>query len=212
MKKEQPMTTRWPLCLLPVVLALAGCLNLKPVVDSTRFFVLAPVAAPGVDPPAPGLNFAVGLARVEIPDYLQPRRMAVRQGNSEIHYLEHLQWGERLDKGLQRSLGASLAALGGPATAVPSAWRRSEVRAEVYVSVQRFECDAQGRATLEARWRITSPGAENLWRAGQTTIIRPGPPLALDPDGAIARLSEALAGLARELATVLGALPLAPTP
>jgi uncharacterized lipoprotein YmbA len=209
MKNRGNVTTRWLVWLLALVLPLSGCLNVKPVVDSTRFFVLSSAAGPTVD--VPKANFSVGLARIEIPDYLQSRRMAVRQSHSEIQYSENLQWGERLDKGIQRALGASLASVIGPGNAVLSVWRRGDVRAEIYVSVQRFECDAQGQATLEASWRITSPGAERLLHDGRSKITRPGPPLATDPDGAVAALSKALGDLARELATVLGALPPPPT-
>lgn len=189
------------LCLLTAgILVLCGCSSLTPVVDRTRFYILTPLPSrpAGVLVSSEGLT--IGIGRVDLPDYLLPKQIALRKANSEIRYAETLQWAERLDKGIQRVLGVNLAYLLGPTNQVLTIWRRNEVRAEVYVSIQRFESDDHGEVTLETCWRITSPGAEETWQTRFSRIVKEGPSLAVNPDGAVERLGEALGDLSREIA------------
>jgi uncharacterized protein len=196
-------TIRWFMVLVASSLGLSGCLNLHPVVDRTRFYVLTPLQTTAADTPVTGHYPAVGIGRVDIPDYLQGKQIAVRKGTDEIEYSETVQWAERLDKGIQRVLGANLAAVLGSTNVVLSAWRRSDVQREIYVSVQRFESNDQGRVELEARWRIMSPGAGGTHGTGLSTITKQGPAPATDPGGAVAAMSEALRDLSREIAAAL---------
>lgn len=195
-------------CLAAMSLMLCGCLNLKPVVDTSRSFVLTPLPATtpalftSLDSPV------VGIGRVDIPEYLQSKRIAVRKGSNEVQYSETLQWAERLDKGIQRALGANIGLLLGSTNVVLSAWRRSDVQAEIYVLVQRFETDERGQAVLEARWRVMNPGAEIALRAGLSRITQAGPPFADNPDGAAAALSDTVANLSREITEALRGLSL----
>jgi uncharacterized protein len=188
---------------LGAALMFSGCLNLKPVVDQNRTFVLTPLPGVTASTPAAKAGFAVGMGRVEIPDYLQPRRIALRQSDSEVEYFDTLLWAERLDKGLQRVLAANLNSLLGCSNAVWSGWRRRDVEAEVYVSVHRFETNPQGDVRLEASWRVTSPGAEKIWRSGRSGIAKRGPSFNANPEGAVAALSESLAELSGEIASAV---------
>ena len=192
------------LCILTAnSLVLSGCSGLMPVVDRTRFYILTPLPSPPAGVPVSGKALAIGIGRVDLPDYLLSKQIAVRKGNGEIQYAETLHWAERLDKGIQRVLGANLAWATGSTNLVLSAWRRNQVRAEVYVAIQRFETDDNGEVTLEARWRITSPGAEETWGAGFSRIVKGGPSLAINPDGAVGTAGEALGDLSREIAAAL---------
>ncbi len=193
----------WKCLLLAGSLLFFGCSSVRPVVDRTRFYVLTSLPSqPDSITPA-GKSLAIGVGRVEVPDYLLPKQIALRRGNGEIHYSETLQWAERLDKGIQRVLGANLASLPGSANQVLTTWRRQDVSAEVYVSVQRCETGEGGEVVLETRWRVASPGAETTWRTGLAQITKKGPALASNPDGAVATLSEALADLSRQIAAAL---------
>jgi uncharacterized lipoprotein YmbA len=184
-----------------IVLLLTGCLGLKPDPDPSRFFVLSPLPAGGADVspvPADG-GLRLGLRAVRIPAYLEPSSLAVRQNDQEILYLEFHQWAERLGKGIQRVLANNLALLLPSNRLQLNAWRRDEVDLELSVWVERFEVDAQGVATLQARWEITSPGADRKTRTGQTRLTREGPAPEADPGGAVATLSELLAQWSRAL-------------
>ena len=192
-------------------LALTGCLNLKPVADPTRFYVLSPVPGAASGTIVSHGPLALGLGRVEIPAYLLDSRIALRPGAHEINYSEPHRWAERLDKGVQRVLGANLSALLGSDQVVLSAWQRGEVTAEIYLSVQRFECDERGRVVLEARWRIASPGGEKTLRADHAFIARQGPVLRADPEGAVGELSQALADLSRQIAATVTSVSISPS-
>jgi uncharacterized lipoprotein YmbA len=182
---------------------LAGCSNLKPVSEQARFFVLAPHVLATTNPPGPRSALVVGLGRVEVAEYLQRRQLAMRKGSNEIVYADAA-WAERLDKAIQRVLGANLASILGETNVLTSTWRRGDVAMELHLSVLRFESDQQGRVTLEARWRITKPDATQTWHVGRTEISQQGPPPATDPDGAVAALGRALGGLSREIADAVG--------
>jgi uncharacterized lipoprotein YmbA len=204
-------TFLWFAALALSALALAGCLNLKRVADPTRFYVLSAVPAGTSDTVGSHGDLALGLGRVDIPAYLLDRRIALRQGANEINYSEYHRWAERLDIGLQRVLGANLSSQLSSDRVVLSAWQRGEVRAEVYVSVQRFECDERGRVVLEARWRIASPGGEKTLHASHSHITRQGPVLRDDPEGAVGELSQAVAELSRQITATVQSVSTSPS-
>src|SRR4026208_1552930 len=126
--------TLWFAFLIASGLVFSGCLNLQPVAEKTRFYVLSPLQATASGTPANGEYLALGIGRIDVPDYLQPKQIAVRKGNHEIEYSKMLYWAERLDKGIQRALGANLAELLGSTNVVLSAWGRHHVHGEGYGS------------------------------------------------------------------------------
>ena len=86
---------------------------------------------------------------------------------------------------------------------ITSAWQSSDVKAEVHVSIQRFELDESGVATLECEWQIVSPDGVRALCVEHALISKKGPPLVNNPTGAVHTLSEALADLGNEIATAL---------
>jgi uncharacterized lipoprotein YmbA len=196
----------WFAFLIASGLVFSGCVKLQPVADKTRFYVLSPLQATASSTPATGEYLAIGIGRIDIPDYLQRKQIAVRKASNEIQYSETFHWAERLDKGIQRVLGANFAELLGSTNVVLSAGGPNSVQAEVYVSVQRFESNDQGRVVLEARWRIANLGAGGTCGSGFSTITKQGPSPATDPDGTVASMGEALGDLSREIAAALRVL------
>lgn len=184
---------------------LSGCMNLRPVADPAHYYILSselPVSSPaGVEQS----DLAVGVAAVEIPSYLLDRRIAVARATHELTYLDNDRWAERLDKGMQRLIAANVGALLPTDRVFLSAWRREEVGAEIYVSINRFEADDDGRMILEANWRVTSPGGEKTWRTGHSLVNRQGPSFRANPQGAVAALSTALADVSAQIAADLRA-------
>jgi uncharacterized lipoprotein YmbA len=172
----------------------SGCFSPRP--DHGRFFVLT--AEP------PGLSQATvqgprtGLRRVELPEYLQSKQLAVRHGHQEIRYLAGVFWGERLDKGLERALALNLESRLGGGRIVPEPWRTDSVDCELTVTFDRFEVDEKGVATVESRWQVTRAGGTNeLQRA---RIEKQGPEPARDPAGAVTALNQALGELCDQVA------------
>jgi uncharacterized lipoprotein YmbA len=185
--------------------SLTGCFGfLKPAHSTARYFVLTPLpaAAPGT---AASGSLTVGVGQVKLPAYLFNTSLAVRTGTNEIIYLPSVLWAERLDNGLQRVLAADLATLLPTVQIRLSAWRTDEVSAEIYVAVEQFDVDANGKGMLVAWWRILSPGGEKTLKAGETRLARQGAPPEADPSGAVATLSDLLAEFSRQLAQGLQA-------
>lgn len=99
-------------CLL-ILLGLAGCINLDPSVDPTRTFLLH---APGVDIDgwtADGQALSIYVERVEIPPYLDDRRLVLRLSDEQVDYQEFVRWAEPLDQGIARALALNLLDLPG---------------------------------------------------------------------------------------------------
>lgn len=183
---------------------LSGCL-FKPATVTTRRFVLTPVQAEA-NTGNPG-QWAVGLGRVALPDYLLKDAMTVRKGDNEIQYLENALWAERLDHSFQRTLAANLSSHLTPVRVRLSSWQSGEVALAVRVNVERFDVDSQGRGTLIARWQIESADSGKLLKSGESSFNRSGPAPYNEP-GTIAttlsdlteQLSEVLAVAVRECA------------
>ncbi len=185
---------------LAVCMGLTGCFGfLKPAKPTARHFVLTSLPAAKQSATASGA-IAVGIGPVKVPSYLFSTSVAVRQGTNEIVYLPTAFWGERLDIALQRVLAANLAALLPTDHVQLSAWQTSDVSAEVFVVIGRFEVDTRGQGSIVAWWRILSPGGEKTLKTGEFRRERQGPPPDSNPSGAVATLSDLAADLSRQLA------------
>jgi uncharacterized lipoprotein YmbA len=79
------------------------------------------------------------------------------------------------------------------------------VSAEVYVTLEQFDVDSEGRGVLVARWRLLAPGGEKTLAAGETRLARAGPPPGSDPAGAVATLSGLLEEMSQQLAQTIRA-------
>ena len=182
---------------------LTGCFSfLKPARATAQHFVLTPV--PAAEPAqATSGTPAVGVGQVKLPAYLFNTSVAIRKGTNEIEYLPQTLWAERLDTGLQRVLAANLARLLPTDQIRLSAWRSEDVAAEVYLTVEQFDVDANGRAVLVAWWRVLSPGGDKTLKAGESHFTRQGPTPDSNPSGAVATLSDLLADVSRQLTQVL---------
>jgi uncharacterized lipoprotein YmbA len=178
-----------------------GCKNFRPVEDPNRFYVLSSVAKPSTDVRA-NQSLTIGVAPVDLPGFLQNTRIAVRRGTNEISYSDYRQWAEHLDKGIQGVLASDLSTFLPSARVITSAWQPADVKAEVHVSIRRFELDESGQATLECEWRIVSPDARVL-HLDHALITKNGPPLATNPTGAVSTLSQTLGELSSQIAAAL---------
>lgn len=90
-------------------LLFTGCL-FQPATVSTRHFILTSMSTNG-PAPAASERLSVGIRSIRMPSYLLRDSMAIRDGVSEIRYLDNAVWGERLDRSLQRTLAANLSRL-----------------------------------------------------------------------------------------------------
>ena len=179
-----------------------GCKNFRPVEDLNRFYVLSAATKASTEGRA-NQNLNIGVAPVDLPGYLQSTRIAIRRGTNEIYYSENRQWAEHLDKGIQRVLASDLSSQLPSARMITSAWQPGDVKSEIHITIQRFELDDSGLATLECEWRIVSPDNASVLRLDRALITKKGPPLATNPTGAVSSLSQTLGELSNQIAATL---------
>lgn len=184
------------------LLLLAGCSLPKAQSDPTRFYVLSTDAvrtSPQSDAPI------VQLREVELANYLRSRPVIVRRGENEIEFREFALWGEPLDLGIARVLREELLAQGAASTVLSAAARRDYASADLTLSVRVLACEgtANGNVAFRAVWVLAgtdpkvAPVAQGDFR-----------PADLQWDGKseaslAAQLSQAVAGLAGEIAVAL---------
>ena len=199
----RPSSNSFSLISVLLLAVTSGCSLLpEPQTDPTKYYVLSTSTAGMI-----GHNSApvVNLREVELASYLRGRPLIVRRGDNEIEFREFSRWGEPLELGIARVLRDELVARGA-ASAVRGAGGRREVSVNDFtVSVRLLSCEgaANGNVVFRAVWEV-APAAEkpgNVVRGDYR-------PADLRWDGKseaslAAKLSEAVSGLAGEIATAL---------
>ena len=177
---------------------LTGCL-LKRATDPTRHFVLSPIST---DEPSPTAtkHLSIRIGFVKMPSYLLRNSVAVRNGANEIEYLEDARWAERLDQCFQRTVAANLSRLLPSDSVSVVDWGRDHLTTRVFITVQQFDVDRQGRGALIAQWRITAPDSDEPLKSGEARLDRAGPSPHGNAEVIAATLSDLAAEFSRELA------------
>lgn len=181
------------------VLATAGCAILSaPKADPTRFYVLSTSAAVAVPPAGAPV---VHVRPVEVASYLRSRPVIVRRGENEIEFRDYARWGESLEQGIGRVLREELLARGIAGTPSPAP-RTEPAGLNTLLAVRVLACEgaADGTVLFRATWEFTKGGATP---AGVGTGEYRATDLRWDGKSEaslVARLSEAVAGLAAEIA------------
>jgi uncharacterized lipoprotein YmbA len=188
------MNTFRSLAMAALCVAVTGCFSPHTVV--TRHFILTPT--PATEPKTGGVS--LGVRVMNLPDYLMNNSLAVRKNAAEVHYLETALWAERLDHGFERVLAADLAAMIPTDQIRLGAWRAEAVTLEVYVRVEQFDVDQNGKGTLVAWWRITAPGGVKVLKSGEARLTKDGKSPASDPQNIVTTLSDLTAEFSRALA------------
>ena len=175
---------------------LPACLG--PRTDSSRYFTLPSAGAPSAGAPSAGTAVdSVGIGPVTLPPYLSRPEMATRVGPEQVAYAANDRWAAPLEEltvlALQEELRARL-----PAREILH-WPWPLVDPpELAATVEflRFEADAAGGATLQARWTVTARGRAPV--SGETLRQEKGAPG--DVPGSVAALGKGLRALASDLA------------
>lgn len=192
----------FPLALLAVLLG--GCINLKPVADPTKFYLLSVRPAPEPLPEASKLTLPICVAKVETPAYLDNPSLAVRQNGNVITYAQYHQWAEPVHLGVTRSLSEHLAGLLGASRVNPANRRYpSGDCLEVQAVLSQFEITATGQALLAARWRILHTGTGAVLHAGLSKLTSGQPQAPLDYSASVQALSETIALWSQQVAQAI---------
>lgn len=184
-------------------LAVAGCSIPIPQAeaDPTRFYVLASTTPPA--PPVSG-GPSLHLRQVELVNYLRARAIVVRRGDHEIEFREFARWGEPLEQGIGRVLREELLARGAAGTVLAPGLRSANAAYDQQLTVRVLACEgsADGTVNFRAVWELSGTGDPAAATRGDYH------PTNFRWDGKsesqlAARLSEAVSGLAAEIAAAL---------
>lgn len=156
------MKTHLPIIyLMPLLAALSfmgsGCVNLDPVPDPTRTFLLGahPMEEDWAGPESP---VRIAVERVEVASYLDDRRMLLRSGDTEIVYSNIYRWGEAMPEGIARALGRNLIAHPSVESVTYYPWKaHPDTQYRILLHVHQFEAWKSGAVRLEANYRILGP-------------------------------------------------------
>ena len=184
--------------------ALSGCVRFKPVDDPTRFYVLTAQAPREPLPDVARLTNLVFVSAIEMPAYLDNPRIAVRREEHRIDYSELHQWAEPLRQSISRGLRDNLAAILGDEHVYPlSRPRPVGDLIQVQVSLSRFELTPDQGARLVADWRLIRTKSGEVLAAQHTEEQCVYPNNARDFTPAVAALTQVLADLSRDIASIL---------
>ena len=179
-------------------LMLAGC----GASEHSRFYVLtenpAVLARVTVDPPIT----TVALGAVKLPAALDRPQMARRLNSDEISYSEYDRWAGPLDDMVRRVLIADLDGRLAPGVALIESNSASAANLTIAVDVIRFDADAAGLVTLNARWEILGRAGSLVGPPHDAMIVEPGS--GRDAEAVAATMSRAVADLAAHIAASLG--------
>lgn len=196
------------LCFLASVLCLLAACSLplpQAQSDLTRYYLLTSTdIRPETDAAAVLRRWVLGVRAVDVPAYLSGKSFAVRSHANEIKFLDFVRWGEPLDQGIARVLAENLRSLRNVARISTQPFRADEQRDfEIMVNVTACEGTADGDVRFAATWRILAPGESAGTVAGGNYAAAGLRWDGRDHGQLAAKLSEALAGLSRDIAAAL---------
>jgi uncharacterized lipoprotein YmbA len=174
----------------------AGCVNLGPARDPSRYFHLPPPAARPAASPA---TLSVGLGEVSLPGYLEGSHIVRRIGGSEVRPARSDYWAEPLADQVRGAVRDGLAAGLGAPRIVLYPWREDQAPAyRLDLRVVRFEPDTLGQVELEADWVVSQVESGEVVRHGRGTWRDQAP--APGTAEQVAAMSRALQQMTAEIA------------
>ena len=189
-------------CALLAAVAASGCALRQ--TTSAKTYVLDPLPSAAVTP-APKPASVVGVLKVIVPGWVDRPQITSRTATGEVVTDEYARWGEPIERGMQRVLAENLAILVPDRRFITAPYPPGDepgLRVEVIVSEVARQAD--GSVILESRWAVLGPRAGTLVQSRSRQRTIPSVPGA---SGSVLGMNETLAGLAREIAEALKALP-----
>jgi len=201
--------------------SIAGCSYmakaiLAPQKDISKFYLLTPTADTAAPATAPTTgntsSFTLGLGPIKLPPYLDRPEVVTRTAPNRLELSKEDRWGESVQNGFTRAMERDLAAQSGAAVIVYPWYNTVHIDMQVQIDVYRFEADAQGTATLSAKWTILDSTGKNILYTVESNLTQPSKPgdnteaaAALSRD--IGDLSGQIANMLQQLRTHQGAHP-----
>lgn len=204
MKALKPLSLR---SLIPLLfLVLAGCSSPEP-----HIYVLTGGASKSTAVDRAGMDLAVGVGPVELPDYLDRRQVVTRSGQNELDVADFAHWAEPLKFNIPQVLVEELSALLPSKKVVAFPWRRATtVNYQVAIKIIRFEATDGTTAILRARWSIVSGDGKGDLLTRESEYSEPLNGKGYD--AIVASMNLALLKLSRDIADALRSASAHPSP
>jgi uncharacterized lipoprotein YmbA len=188
------------LTLVALTMVGSGCGVLDPKPDSSRYFLLRPLAEAGSGPALDDLVLGVG--PMNVPDYLDRTEMIELVGPYEVRYSAQDRWVEPLGTQLRRVLAENLMTLLRPGRVVEYPWYEAErVGLQVEVTFEPIRLDANGAWTGDAFWLVRDGSSHEEVARGAFAMELGSTPV--DGNGVAARLSEEVRRMSGEIAVAV---------
>ena len=159
----------------------------------------ATAAAPTT--PSTSGDFTIGLGPIKLPPYLDRPEIVTRMAPNRLELSKEDRWGESVQNGFTRAMERNLAAQAGGVVIVFPWYNTVHIDMQVQIDVYRFETDAQGTATLSAKWTILDSTGKNILYTVESNLTQPSKPG--DMTEAAAALSRTIGDLSGQIANML---------
>ncbi len=147
-----------------LLFVMAGCVDLKPKPDNTRYFVLDSGTS-NVSQGVPSGDVILGMARVTVASYLDTPRIAKRISDVEITYSPTSRWGEDLRIAIQDRVARRIMASGSVREVYTLPWPDGAAPSlRLTIHVDRFEGTMSSEAVLRGFWTLQNPSGTVLQR------------------------------------------------
>jgi uncharacterized protein len=180
---------------------------LAPQKDISKFYLLTATAdttaptAPNATTQSTSGDFTLGLGPIKLPPYLDRPEIVTRMAPNRLELSKEDRWGESIQNGFTRAMERDLAAQAGAAVIVFPWYNTVHIDMQVQIDVSRFETDAQGTATLSAKWTVLDSTGKNILYTVESNLTQPSKPG--DSTEAAAALSRTIGDLSAQIANML---------
>jgi uncharacterized lipoprotein YmbA len=192
-----------------LVMCVAGCSYLAkailaPQKDISKFYLLTPTAdsAPATaSTQSTNGSFTIGLGPIKLPPYLDRPEIVTRMAPNRLELSKEDRWGESVQNGFTRSMERDLSAQTSAAIVLFPWYSTVHIDMQVQIDIYRFETDAQGTATLSAKWTVLDSTGKNILYTVESNLTQPSKPG--DNTEAAAALSRTIGDLSAQIANML---------
>jgi hypothetical protein len=197
------MASRRLLVALIGLLALSACGASKP----SQFYVLNALSPSELsrETISVGSGLAIGLAPVNMPEYLDRPEIISRGGGNQLELGQFDRWAEPLNRNIERVVARNLSVLlDTDRVFVLPARRPLDLRYRVVIDVLRFNLVKKGETLLEVRWAVLD--GETRRELLIATSAHGHAVAVQNYDSVVSSMNENLAELSREIATAIASL------
>ncbi len=197
------MASRRLLVALIGLLALSACGASKP----SQFYVLNALSPSELsrETISVGSGLAIGLAPVNMPEYLDRPEIISRGGGNQLELGQFDRWAEPLNRNIERVVARNLSVLlDTDRVFVLPARRPLDLRYRVVIDVLRFNLVKKGETLLEVRWAVLD--GETRRELLIATSAHGHAVAVQNYDSVVSSMNENLAELSREIATAISSL------